>query len=93
MRVTAWSDVMNKRSGWLSSAPDFARGMSLALEFAGAVALFWFLGRLVDNWLGIAPWAQVVGAVIGWIGGILHVYYGSRRLQQRRARRDPGGPR
>ena len=48
--------------------------ISLGFEFAAAVALFWFVGRLVDNWLGIEPWGQVVGAVIGWIGGILHVY-------------------
>ena len=50
-------------------------GMSLAFEFAGAVALFWFLGYLVDEWLGSEPIAQVTGGVIGWIGGFLHVYY------------------
>jgi F0F1-type ATP synthase assembly protein I len=50
-------------------------GMSLAFEFAGAVALFWFLGFLVDRWLGIEPIGQVVGGVLGWIGGVLHVYY------------------
>lgn len=50
-------------------------GMSLAFEFAGAVALFWFLGFLVDRWLGSEPIAQVVGGVVGWIGGVLHVYY------------------
>ena len=50
-------------------------GMSLAFEFAGAVALFWFIGFLVDRWLGTEPLAQVVGGVLGWVGGILHVYY------------------
>ena len=50
-------------------------GMSLAFEFAGAVALFWFLGYLVDRWLGSEPIGQVVGGVFGWIGGVLHVYY------------------
>ena len=58
---------------------DVGKGMSLAFEFAGAVFLFWFLGRLVDNWLGIEPWGQVVGAVIGWVGGFLHVYYATQR--------------
>ena len=53
--------------------------ISLAFEFAAAVFLFWFLGRLVDNWLGIEPWAQVTGGVIGWIGGILHVYISVER--------------
>ena len=62
-------------TGRPGSASDAARGMSLAFEFAGAVFLFWFLGRLVDNWLGIEPWGQVVGSVIGWVGGFLHVYF------------------
>jgi F0F1-type ATP synthase assembly protein I len=58
-----------------------SKGLSLAFEFAGAVFLFWFAGRLVDNWLGIEPWGQVVGAVVGWIGGTLHVYYAGQRSQ------------
>jgi F0F1-type ATP synthase assembly protein I len=62
-----------------SSGPDAAKGLSLAFEFAGAVFLFWFLGRLVDNWLDIEPWGQVVGALIGWVGGFLHVYYATQR--------------
>ncbi len=48
--------------------------MSLAFEFAGAVFLFWLIGKLLDGWLGTDPWAQVIGGVVGWIGGIVHVY-------------------
>jgi F0F1-type ATP synthase assembly protein I len=62
-----------------SSVTDAARGMSLAFEFAGAVFLFWGLGRLIDGWLDIEPWAQVSGALIGWAGGFLHVYYSTQR--------------
>ena len=56
-----------------------AAGLSLAFEFAGAVFLFWFLGRVVDNWLDIEPWGQLVGSLIGWVGGTLHVYYKAQR--------------
>jgi F0F1-type ATP synthase assembly protein I len=69
---------------------DAASGLSLAFEFAGAVFLFWFIGRLVDNWLGIEPWAQVVGALIGWFGGFLHVYYATQRMQSRDEREGRG---
>ena len=62
-------------NGLRSYSPDFGRGMSLAFEFAGAVFLFWLIGRLVDNRFGIEPWGQVVGSIIGWVGGFLHVYY------------------
>lgn len=48
--------------------------MSLALEFVGAVFLFWFMGRLLDNWLGLEPWGQITGAIVGWAGGCLHLW-------------------
>ena len=69
-----------------SSRGEAAKGMSLAFEFAGAVFLFWFFGRLVDNWLGTEPWGQIVGAVLGWIGGILHVYYATQNRTQNGSR-------
>src|SRR5688500_981857 len=46
----------------------FSMGLSLAIEFAAAVALFWFLGFLLDEWLGTEPWGQVILGVVGWIG-------------------------
>ncbi|HVL63786.1 MAG TPA: AtpZ/AtpI family protein [Actinomycetota bacterium] len=70
---------MERRSSQLRGASDAAMGLSLAFEFAAAVAMFWFAGRLVDGWIGITPWAQVTGAVLGWVGGILHVYVAVQR--------------
>lgn len=63
------------------TATNAAMGLSLAFEFAAAVALFWFAGKLVDEWLGITPWAQLVGSILGWVGGILHVYVAVQRRQ------------
>ncbi len=60
------------------AAGEAARGLSLAFEFTGAVFLFWFLGRLLDNWLGLGPWGQLTGTLIGWFGGFMHVYYATR---------------
>jgi F0F1-type ATP synthase assembly protein I len=74
---------MSKPPGRYSSRGEAAKGMSLAFEFAGAVFLFWFLGRLVDNWLGTEPWGQIVGALLGWVGGFLHVYYASQNRSSR----------
>ncbi|MDQ4145760.1 MAG: AtpZ/AtpI family protein [Actinomycetota bacterium] len=65
-------------SGMRGNGPGFAQGMSLAFEFAGAVFLFWLAGRFVDNRFDTEPWFQVVGALIGWLGGFLHVYYRSK---------------
>ncbi|MGH2788200.1 MAG: AtpZ/AtpI family protein [Actinomycetota bacterium] len=71
---------MSKKPGrYGSTGSEAAGGLSLAFEFAGAVFLFWFLGKLVDEWLGIEPWAQLVGSLLGWVGGFLHVYYATQR--------------
>ena len=79
---------MSKPPGRFSSRGEAAKGMSLAFEFAGAVFLFWLLGRLFDNWLGTEPWGQIVGALLGWVGGFLHVYYASQnRSEQNRGTR------
>lgn len=72
------SDRPGKFEGW---APQASRMLSLAFEFAGAVLLFWFIGRLVDGWLNIEPWGQVVGSLLGWVGGVLHVYYAIQRRE------------
>lgn len=72
------------RKGSGAGIGEAAKGLSLAFEFVAAVFLFWFLGRLLDNWLGIFPWGQVAGTLVGWFGGFMHVYY---------ATRDPGGRR
>jgi F0F1-type ATP synthase assembly protein I len=57
-----------------------ARGLTLAFEFTGAVVVFWLIGRWIDGWFGIGPWAQIVGSVVGWVGGFLHLYYKVQRL-------------
>jgi len=54
-------------------------GLSVALGFVGVVMLFWFAGRLIDGWLATEPWAQVVGAVVGWVLGVVVVIYASQR--------------
>lgn len=70
------------------SGSDMAKGMSqasyglsVAIGFVLVVLAGWGLGRLLDNWLDTEPWIQVVGAVIGWVGGVFVVYYAAQRPQ------------
>ncbi len=69
----------DRRGGW---RPEYARGMTIAFEFAGTVLLFWLAGRGIDGWLGTTPWAQIVGSLIGWGGGFAHVYYKAQKMEQ-----------
>ncbi len=54
-------------------------GLSVAISFVAVVMLFWGIGRWIDGVLGIEPWAQVVGAIGGWIAGVVVVYYAAQR--------------
>lgn len=59
-----------------------SRGLSVAFGFVGVVVAFWFLGRFIDSLLGIEPWAQVAGAIVGWVLGVVTVYYMAKNTQQ-----------
>ena len=54
-------------------------GLSVAFGFVAAVIALWLAGRWVDGLLGTDPWAQVVGAVAGWVLGVFVVVYASQR--------------
>lgn len=54
-------------------------GLSVAFAFVATVLAGWGIGRLLDGWLNTEPWIQVIGAVIGWVGGVVVVYYAAQR--------------
>jgi F0F1-type ATP synthase assembly protein I len=54
-------------------------GLSVAFGFVAVVMISWGIGRWIDGLLGIAPWAQVVGAIVGWVAGVVVVYYAAQR--------------
>lgn len=58
-----------------------SRGLSVAFGFVGVVVAFWFLGRWIDDLFGIEPWAQIAGAIVGWVLGVVTVYYMAKNTQ------------
>jgi F0F1-type ATP synthase assembly protein I len=55
---------------------DRRKGLQLAgvgLEFAAAVLGLTLVGYWVDRHFGTAPWAVIVGAVVGLIGGMYNL--------------------
>lgn len=56
-----------------------SRGLSVAFGFVAVAVAFWFAGRWLDGWLGSEPWFQIVGAFVGWVLGVVTVYYAVRR--------------
>ena len=58
---------------------EASRGLSIAFGFVLVVVAFWFAGRWLDGWLSSEPWFQIVGAIVGWVLGVVTVYYAVRR--------------
>ena len=54
-------------------------GLSVAFAFVATLLVFFFAGRWIDEALGITPWAQVVGAIAGWVLGVVVVVQASQR--------------
>jgi F0F1-type ATP synthase assembly protein I len=56
-----------------------SRGLTVAFGFVIVVLLFVGAGRLLDNWAGTDPWGTVVGSIVGWVLGVVVVYYMAQR--------------
>lgn len=56
----------------IMSALAMAGGIGLNLAAAVTVGLFG--GRMIDNWLGTAPWLTVTGVVLGMVAGLWSTY-------------------
>jgi F0F1-type ATP synthase assembly protein I len=76
------SDANMVRTAWELSA-----GM---LSFVVAIALGWWFGRVLDAWMGTAPWMTWLFTAFGLVAGALNVYRTlSRTLAEVRKRPGP----
>jgi F0F1-type ATP synthase assembly protein I len=57
-------------AGFKSAAPYLTLGIQLAL----AVLVFFFLGRWLDQELNTSPWLMLTGIMIGVVGGLINFF-------------------
>lgn len=53
---------------------DFGPFLTLGLQLAISVAVFFFIGYWVDRSLGTWPWCTITGAFIGAVGGLIKFF-------------------
>lgn len=63
-------DTQHTRSG-LGSAGEVA---GVGIQFAGAILLFLFAGRWLDERLGTSPWLLLLGVFVGAGAGFFSIY-------------------
>jgi ATP synthase protein I len=49
------------------------RYLALGTEFAAAVLGLTLLGWWIDRHFGTTPWAEIIGAVVGLVGGMYNL--------------------
>jgi hypothetical protein len=64
----------------------YSDGLSRALEIVVTPLLFGFLGHLVDNWLGTAPWFMIGFGAFAVTGMFVRFWLGyDREMQEHEA--------
>jgi F0F1-type ATP synthase assembly protein I len=66
----------------MDDAPDGGKGwgavygpyLTLGLQLAITVVVFFFLGRWLDAWLDTAPWGMLGGLAVGVTGGMVSFF-------------------
>jgi F0F1-type ATP synthase assembly protein I len=57
-------------------------GLNLTAEFLAALLTWGGVGWFVDRWLGIAPWALIIGLVVGNACGIYLLWLRTRSPEE-----------
>lgn len=81
--------------GFVRSAGEF---LTLGIQLALAVLVFFFLGRWLDEKFGTAPWLMIGGLFVGVTGGLFSFFRSAlnlgaeqdREAEEERRKRDHG---
>jgi len=57
-----------------TSAAQAGEVLGVGLQFAGAIVLFLFVGRWLDDRLGTEPWLLLTGVMVGAVAGFVSLY-------------------
>ena len=62
----------------------------VGIQFAGAILLFLFAGRWLDERLGTSPWLLLLGVFVGAGAGFASIYRQLVVIPRQRQAREPG---
>lgn len=66
-----------RRSGWAAEIGPF---LTIGIQLALSVIVFFFLGRWLDGLWDTAPWLMLAGLLVGAAGGFLQFFRAVTRL-------------
>jgi len=60
-----------RMGGW---GKEFGPFLTIGLQLAITVIVFFFLGRWLDNEYGTSPWLMLAGLTVGIVGGLIKFF-------------------
>lgn len=72
---------------------EFAPYLTLGIQLAVAVVVFFFVGRWLDGVFGTSPWLMIAGLMVGTAGGFLQFFRAAAALGRKQDRRSGIGKR
>lgn len=68
-----------QKSSWTNAGVGMSQGWSILVELGAIIGLFAFIGYRLDRLFGTKPWLLAVLMVIGYAGGVYHVWISVKR--------------
>lgn len=65
-------------SPWAMAGSGYSQGLTILVELGAIIGLFSYLGYRLDRLFGTKPVLFAVLMVVGYAGGVLHVWVWSR---------------
>lgn len=80
-----------QKSSWTSAGVGMSQGWSILAELLGIIGLFAYVGYRLDRLFGTTPVLFAVLMIVGYAGGVYHVWLYVKRLGEAQKTKDERG--
>ena len=65
---------MNEEKKFAETMKDVSPYLTLGIQLAITVVIFFFLGKYADDYFGTKPWLMTVAILLGAVGGLIKFF-------------------